>query len=76
MEDQELIYKKELESIRSKKYRDLINRIEKEASSPLCASYEYDATPTGEERLKRILQMILDFKVGRSYVERNHLGYH
>jgi len=43
-------------------YDKLINKIKKETQAPLCASYEYDLTPTAEERLKNIQKMITDFK--------------
>jgi hypothetical protein len=34
--------------------RATLQQIHTEATAPLCASYEYDATPTAEERLRKI----------------------
>jgi hypothetical protein len=34
--------------------RARLQQIHDEATAPLCASYEYDATPTAEERLRKI----------------------
>ena len=51
-----------LAAIILKRYKNLIDKIQKEASLPTCMSYDYDPTPSGEERLQRILKMIENFK--------------
>lgn len=37
---------------------ELIQSIYEETKAPTCVSYEYDPTPTAEERLARIASMI------------------
>lgn len=36
----------------------LLKQIEIECNSPTCISYEYDPTPTGEERLKTVDELV------------------
>lgn len=40
----------------------LTNSIILECKSPTCISYEYDPTPTGEERLKNVLSIANQIK--------------
>ena len=40
----------------------LIKQIKEECRAPICISYEYDPTPTAEERLKNILNLIRSFE--------------
>lgn len=40
----------------------LIQSIYEETKAPICASYEYDPTPTAEERLARIADMISQYR--------------
>jgi hypothetical protein len=41
---------------------ELVQKIKEEAMKPTCMSLDYDPTPTGEERLKKIVKMIRRFE--------------
>lgn len=49
-------------SINANKEEILIEKIKKECSAQTCFSYEYDSTPTAEERLKNILNLIKKYE--------------
>jgi hypothetical protein len=43
--------------------KKLLRWIKEEAMSPLCSSYDFDPTPTAEERLKFIVKKINQSKI-------------
>jgi len=50
---------------RRDEFKKALDAIQKEATGPLNASYEYDATPTAEERLVNIVKIINDIPTNR-----------
>lgn len=69
--------------------KKLIDKIKKEAQSRTCMSYDYDPTPSGEDRLNKILGMLEEFEKGNKncnkqepngtmtcYKKKNHSGSH